>query len=213
MRAVPSRCIRRPGFIFVAFFAAFFLVASAGCADNAPVAAPTSTLPEKQPDGNSTGDAAEVDIPDYETDLELSAEEEEAVDGALVAFVGYIETINRVFSSGGEDMANDDKFARGDSLHALRESANDLKNDGQYMAGEYDYYDVRIQEIEIDSESTEQQSVQILYCSHDSNHAVVGVGGAMPSQSERSLTILHTATFKDGDWKISNQELWSKRCE
>ncbi|WP_166971228.1 hypothetical protein [Brevibacterium atlanticum] len=213
MRTGPSRDIRRPGFIVVVLSAVLILVALTGCDDNSPVAAPTSTLPEQEPDDDATDAGAEVDIPDYETDLDLSAEEKEAVDGALVAFVGYIETINRVFSSGGEDTNDDDKFAHGDSLQALRESANDLKKERQYMAGEYDFYDVRIHEVELDSESHKQRSVQILYCSHDSDHAVVNVGETMPSQKKRSLTILQTATLKDGDWKISNQELWSKKCE
>ncbi|WP_181275402.1 hypothetical protein [Brevibacterium oceani] len=213
MRTGPSRHIRRPGFIAVALFAALSLASLAGCGDNSPVAAPTATLPEQAPDYDSTDTGTEVDIPDYETDLDLSAEEKEAVDGALEAFVGYIETINRVFSSGGEDTNDDDKFAHGDSLQALRESANDLKTERQYMAGEYDFYDVRIHEVQLDSESPEQRSVQILYCSHDSDHAVVDVGATMPSQKKRSLTILQTATLKDGDWKISNQELWSKKCE
>jgi hypothetical protein len=217
MRTGSSRPIRRPGFIAVALFAALILVASAGCAANAPVAAPTSTLPEKQPESDSAGDTAddatEVDIPDYETDLDLSAEEEEAVDGALVAFAGYISTINRVFSSGGSDMQDDDKFARGESLNSLRESARDLKDEDQFMAGEYDFYDVRVQEVKLNQQSPEDESVKILYCSHDSGHAVVDAGESMPSQPKQSLTMLQTATRQDNAWKISNQELWSKKCE
>jgi hypothetical protein len=36
------------------------------------VAVPTSTLPEEQPDESSTDGTAEVEVPDYETDLDLS---------------------------------------------------------------------------------------------------------------------------------------------
>ncbi|WP_209373570.1 hypothetical protein [Brevibacterium renqingii] len=198
---------------FVAIFTVMALVGLAGCADSSPVAAPTSTLPQPQPSGQPTDAATDVDIPEYETDLDLTPEEEEAVDGALVAFVGYISTINRVFSSGGKDMHDVEVFASDKSLRSLRKSAADLENDGKYMAGEYDFYDVRIQNVNVASKPSENDSVSILFCSHDSEHAVVEVGKPMPSQAEQSLTILQTATKQNEHWKISNQELWSKRCE
>ena len=72
--------------MFVAVFSALSLVSVVGCADNSPVAAPTSTLPAEQPDAGSTDDPAEVAIPEYETDLDLDKEEKRAVEGALVAF-------------------------------------------------------------------------------------------------------------------------------
>jgi hypothetical protein len=210
MKTGSSRPFRRPALIVVALFAALALVALAGCADSSPVAAPTSTLPEQVPSDAAT---AEVDIPEYETELDLTAEEEEAVDGALEAFEGYIATINRVFSSGGKDTKNIDAFASEKSLRALQESADDLTRENKYMAGEYDFYDVRIHEVNTASDSSQSESVAILFCSHDSERAVIEVGKSMPSQTEQSLTILQTATKHDDRWKISNQELWSKRCE
>ena len=90
MRTGSSRPHRQPAQIFVAVFSALSLVSVVGCADNSPVAAPTSTLPAEQPDGGSADSPAEVAIPDYETDLDLDKEEKKAVEGALVAFVGYI---------------------------------------------------------------------------------------------------------------------------
>ena len=212
MKTGSSRLFRRPALIVAALFAALALAALTGCADSAPVAAPTSTLPETTGDGSST-DPTEVDIPEYETELDLTAEEEEAVDGALEAFVGYIATINRVFSSGGEDTKNIDAFASEKSLRALQKSADDLSRENKYMAGEYDFYDVRIHEVNTAPESSQGNSVAILFCSHDSKRAVIEVGKSMPSQTEQSLTILQTATKDDDRWKISNQELWSKRCE
>ncbi|SDS83655.1 hypothetical protein SAMN04489752_2644 [Brevibacterium siliguriense] len=213
MRTGSSRPHRRPAQIFIAVFSALSLAAVVGCADNSPVAAPTSTLPAEQPDTASTDDSAEVAIPEYETDLDLDNEEKKAVDGALVAFVGYIDTINRVFSSGGKDLNDIETYAAADSLDSLRQSANDLEKDSKYMAGEYDYYNVRVQSIAISADSSDKDSVKILFCSHDSKHAVVGKGKTMPSQPKTSLTILQTASKHNGDWKISNQELWSKKCE
>ncbi|MGC3021265.1 MULTISPECIES: hypothetical protein [unclassified Brevibacterium] len=213
MRTGTTRPHRRPALLFVALFAALSLLSLAGCAGSSPVAVPTSTLPEEQSDDSSTDGTAEVEVPEYETDLDLSEEEKEAVDGALVAFVGYIKTINRVFSSGGTDMKGIDTFAAKDSLRSLKDSANGLKKEDKYMAGEYDYYNLRIHETTLDSKSPEKDSVKILFCSHDSKHAVVKTGKSMPSQTSKSLTILQTASKHGGKWKISNQELWSEKCE
>ncbi|WP_423057416.1 hypothetical protein [Brevibacterium linens] len=213
MRTGSSRPHRRPAQIFVAVFSALSLVSVVGCADNSPVAAPTSTLPAEQPDAGSTDEPAEVAIPDYVTDLDLDKKEKKAVEGALVAFVGYIDTINRVFSSGGKDLNDVEDYAADDSLESLRQSAKDLEKDSKYMAGEYDYYNVRIQDVGTSSNPSDRDSVKILFCSNDSKHAVVDKGEPMPDQPRTSLTILQTANKHNGKWKISNQELWSKKCE
>lgn len=180
-----------------------------GCEDNSPVAAPTSTLPAAGPSaGTST-----PTVPEYTTDLDLTDDEKKAVDGALVAFEGYIKTMNRVFSSGGEDMEGVDKYAADSSLEALESSANELKKNGEYMAGEYDYFDLRVDEVKLKQDEAGSNEVTLLYCSNDSNRAVVKLGEPLPSQSPQSLTIRHTATEKDSGWVITNQELWSKSCE
>lgn len=188
-------------------------LALSGCEDHSPVAAPTSTLPAE---GSSTGSPAadpQPTVPAYETDLDLSAEETKAVEGALVAFEGYIATINRVFSSGGKDRKDAETFASENSLEALRNSAEELQDSGQYMAGEYDYYDVKVHEIDLGPEANRADSVIVLYCSHDSNHAVVDLDDPLPSQKPQSLTMKHTITKHGDSWKVSNQELWSKKCE
>lgn len=185
----------------------------AGCEDHSPVAAPTSTLPAKDASTPSPSSDSQASIPPYETDLDLTPEETEAVEGALVAFEGYIATINRVFSSGGKDYDNTETFARESSLEALKTSADELKDHDKYMAGEYDYYDVRIHEVALALDAKRADSVVVLYCSHDSNHAVVDLEEPLPSQKPQSLTMKHTITKRNDLWKVSNQELWSKKCE
>lgn len=181
-----------------------------GCADNSPVSAPTSTLPAPQPSET----ASSPSVPEYTTSLDLTDEEKEAVEGALVAFDGYVATMNRVFSSGGEDLKDADKFATDSSLEALKSSAQTLKDNKQYMAGEYDYYNVRVDSIDKKDRNSEQvDSVIILFCSNDSNRAVVDVGKPMPTQAPKSLTLKHTAVKDQSGWKIANQELWSKSCD
>lgn len=184
-----------------------------GCEDHSPVAAPTPTLPAKDSSPGSHAADSQPTIPAYETDLDLSPEETEAVEGALVAFEGYIATINRVFSSGGTDDQDAETFASDKSLEALKASANDLETNGQYMAGEYDYYNVRIYSISLEPDAKHASSVIVLYCSHDSKHAVVDLDESLPTQKPQSLTMQHTITNQGDVWRVSNQELWSKKCE
>src|SRR5699024_6596171 len=133
MKTGSSRPFRRPALIVVALFTALALAVLAGCADSSPVAAPTSTLPEQPGDG-ATADPAEVDIPEYETELDLTAAEEEAVDGALEALDGYIATLNEALSSGGVATEDIGDYSQGEALEALREDSSALKHDQQYMA-------------------------------------------------------------------------------
>lgn len=214
MKTGAKRRVRHRASACVAIALAVALpLALTACDDHSPVAAPTSTLPAQDPADDSSGETEKPSIPEYDTELDLNDEEKEAVEGALVAFEGYIETINRVFSSGGKDIEGAGDFADESSLDALVNSANELKANGQYMAGEYDFYDVRVQEIDMGSDQSKNGSVVLLYCSHDSKHAVVDLGDSMPEQPVQSLTMKHTATRQGPDWKISNQELWSKQCE
>ena len=211
MKTGSSRPFRRPALIVVALFTALALVALAGCADRSPVAAPTSTLPGQPGDG-ATADPAEVDIPEYETELDLTAAEEEAVDGALEAFVGYIATINRVFSSGGKDTANANFFARDESLESINSEAEEMRASNTYMAGEYNAYDVKVESVSIDEATPDKNIVSVLFCTKDSEWQVVPAGEALPSSEPRGLTMQYEITFADAEWKVANQHLRSKQC-
>ncbi|WP_436326473.1 IMS domain-containing protein [Brevibacterium sp. FAM 27836] len=211
MRTGTTRPHRRPALLFVALFAALSLLSLAGCAGSSPVAVPTSTLSEEQPDDSSTDGTAEVEVPKYETDLDLSEEEKEAVDGALVAFAGYIETINRVFSSGGKDSQHTETFARDGSLKSINSEAHEMRSTNTYMAGEYRAYDVQIESVEIDSAPADQK-VSVLFCTKDSEWSVVPDGEPLPSSSPKGLTMQYEITHTDEKWKVANQYLRSKQC-
>lgn len=183
-----------------------------GCEDHSPVAAPTSTLPAEDPsDGSSSADPKPT-IPAYETDLDLSPEETEAVEGALVAFEGYIATINRVFSSGGTDDKNTDKFARDGSLKSLETEAQSMRSKDQYMAGNYKFYDVQIESVALPDSDSDDDAVTILFCTRDSDWSVVSQGEPLPSVSPQGITMQHVVTKVDSEWKVANQYLRSKEC-
>ncbi|WP_210605240.1 hypothetical protein [Brevibacterium oceani] len=207
MRTGPSRHIRRPGFIAVALFAALSLASLAGCGDNSPVAAPTSTLPEQAPDDDATDTGTEVDIPDYETDLDLSPEEEEAVDGALVALDGYVTTLNETFSSGGYETDRIAKYAQGEALRSLREDSDDLRRDEQIMAGRFKIENREIQDIDL-----KEDRVTVLTCVDNSAFAKVAKGESLPKSAPEPLSVIFNTQRSGEEWKVDSQDLWSEPC-
>ena len=204
MKTGSSRPFRRPALIVVALFGALALVALAGCADSSPVAAPTSTLPEQVPSDAAT---AEVDIPEYETELDLTAEEEEAVDGALEALDGYIATLNEALSSGGVATEDIGDYSQGEALEALREDSSALKHDEQYMAGEFSIEDRVIHSIDPNI-----KQVTILTCVDNSAFAKVDNGSSLPTNDPQLLRVEFIAQLNDKLWKIDSQNLWSEPC-
>lgn len=208
MRTGSSRPTRRPALVFVAIFASLSLLSAAGCADNSPVAAPTSTLPEKQPGTDSTDPTAEVDIPEYDTDLDLNAEEEQAVEGALVALDGYIATLNQTFSSGGEEDSHISDFAQGEALKALRSDSKELQQSQKYMAGEFAIEDRFVHELDADA-----KQVTLLTCVDNGAFATVAQGQTLPSSEPEPLRVVFIAQQAKKQWKIDSQNLWSEPCD
>ena len=207
MRTGSSRPYRRPAQVFVAVFCALSLVSVVGCSDNSPVAAPTSTLPAQQPDGASTDDAAEVAIPDYETDLDLNKDEKKAVEGALVALDKYVATLNEAFSSGGQNTENLDASAKGEALETLERDSKELKKNQKHMAGEFRIEDRVVQDV-----GSGTDEVVILTCVDNSNFAEVGAGESLPDQDPEPLRVRFLAELDNSDWKIESQNLWSTPC-
>lgn len=207
MRTGSSRPYRRPAQVFVAVFCALSLVSVVGCADNSPVAAPTSTLPAQHPDASSTDDPAEVAIPDYETDLDLDQEEKKAVEGALVALDKYVATLNEAFSSGGQNTQNIDASAKGEALETLKQDSKELKKSRKYMAGEFRIEDRVIQDI-----GSETDEVTVLTCVDNSTFAEVSLGEPLPERDPEPLRVRFLAQLDSSDWKIESQSLWSTPC-
>ncbi|WP_350271152.1 hypothetical protein AAFP32_06675 [Brevibacterium sp. CBA3109] len=178
-----------------------------GCEDHSPVAAPTSTLPAKDPTAASPAADPQPTIPAYETELDLSPEETEAVEGALVALDGYVATLNRVFESGGSETELDDEFAAGDALKALSDDSDDLRKQGQYMAGEF-----RLQSRKVNKIASDQNQISILSCVDNAAFAQVGLGEELPDSAPEPLTVEFVAKADGEVWKVHSQNLWSEQC-
>lgn len=179
----------------------------AGCEDHSPVAAPTSTLPAKDASTPPPSSDPPASIPQYETDLDLNPEETEAVEGALVALDGYVETLNRLFASGGSETELNEQFASGDALKALRDDSRDLRKQSQYMAGEFRLQNRTIYEI-----ASDRSQVSILSCVDNAAFAQVDRGEKLPDAAPEPLTVEFVAEAAGHVWKVQSQNLWSEHC-
>lgn len=207
MRTGATRSRHRPALLFVALFSVFALVALAGCDDNSPVAAPTSTAPEPQPSSGSTNESAEVVIPEYETDLDLSDKEKEAVEGALVALDAYVAALNTAFSSGGKNTENIEASSEGEALKVLRADSKELQENQKYMAGEFKVTDRVVHKV-----SSDTDQVTILTCVDNAAFAEVDLGKSLPSSPPELLRVVFN-THRDGThWKVGSQGMWSEPC-
>lgn len=209
MKTGTGRPCRHP-VVLAAIFAGtlVFPLLLSGCDDHSPVAAPTSTLPAKDSSADPSGDQSTPSVPEYKTDLDLSAEEKKAVEGALVALDGYVETLNRAFSSGGKQSEKLDEFAKGDALVALKDDSESLNEKHQYMAGEF-----KLQSRKINSVNASASQVAVLSCVNNAAFAQVDQGQDLPDSKPQQLTVEFVAVIEDKDWKVESQDLWSEQCE
>ena len=173
------------------------------CADNSPVSAPTSTLPAPQPSDT----ASSPSVPEYTTDLDLTDEEKEAVDGALVALDGYVATLNRVFSSGGTDRTALDEFANGAALQTLTDDADDLQATNEIVVGKFEINQRSIKQVRNDA-----SEVSILTSVDNAKFKRQQQGSTFSPTASEPLTVEFVASSEDGSWKIISQDLWSEEC-
>ena len=211
MKTGSSRPFRRPALIVVALFTALALAALAGCADSSPVAAPTSTLPEQPGDG-AAADPAEVDIPEYETELDLTAAEEEAVDGALEAFVGYFRTVNEAYSGTYSAAKEFPNYASGDALESINGDVAVIKDGSFDFSGTVIPNMIRIDQVGSDEGAVEPNTVTVQFC-FDLSKWSLTPHNESPTTSEADLVTMQHKIRKDSDvWKVNEQTLRERKC-
>jgi hypothetical protein len=198
--------------MFVAVLSALSLVSVVGCADNSPVAAPTSTLPAQQPDGGSTDNPAEVAIPDYETDLDLDKEEKKAVEGALVAFDGYFQTVNQAYSG---DFAAAERFSDYASGEALKSVNGDVEviKDGTYeFTGDVTPSNIEIEKVVSESGTGSPNAVTVHFCFDLSTWSLLPKNESQTSDGDELVTMEHNIFKDSGNWKVAEQTLRERKC-
>lgn len=212
MRTGSSRPNRRPTQLFVAFFIALSLASVSGCADNSPVAAPTSTLPEQEPSGGSSDEATEVAIPEYETDLDLSDEEQEAVDGALVAFNGYFRTVNEAYSGSFRAADQFPKYASGDALKSINGDVAVIKDGSYTFSGTVMPSNIEIDKVETNQKDSDVDTVIVQFCFDLSKWSLLPRDKPPKTARNESVTMEHSVRKRSDVWKVAEQTLRERKC-
>lgn len=183
-----------------------------GCEDHSPVAAPTSTLPAKGSPANSPTADAQATIPAYETDLDLSPKETEAVEGALVAFEGFLTSINSAYSGNFDAIDNFSKYASGEALDSINDEANTVQTKQATFEGEITPLSVQIFKVSDSAKDRPPSSVIVHFCVDTSEWALTPVGEQPTKNPDGLVTMEHRVVLEGSNWLVEKQALWERKC-
>lgn len=183
-----------------------------GCEDHSPVAARTSTLPAQDPSTDSPGADPQPTVPAYETDLELSPEETEAVEGALVAFDGFFRSVNAAYSGNFESTAEFPKFASGDALESIKGDAQVVQDGSYRFTGTITPTKIAVARVETSHNSQDMNTVSVEFCFDLREWSLRPKDEQEAAAESDFVTMEHTITKTSDGWRVSEQSLKEKRC-
>lgn len=183
-----------------------------GCEDHSPVAAPTSTLPAS--DSSTASPAADPQpiIPAYETDLDLNAEETKAVEGALVAFEGFLTSINSAYSGDFDKIDEFPMYARGEALDSIEGEANSVQSNEATFEGAIKPLSVEIFEVADPTKEQDSSSVIVHFCVDTNDWALAQTGDQTPNNPDGLVTMEHRIVLEGDKWLVDKQSLWERKC-
>ncbi|MCD1284561.1 MULTISPECIES: hypothetical protein [unclassified Brevibacterium] len=187
-------------------------LALTACEDHSPVAAPTSTLPAQDPADDSSSETDKPSIPEYDTELDLNDEEKEAVEGALVAFEGFVSSIDSAYSGDFDQIAKFPEFARGDALVSIQEEAESVRSGATDFEGHIEPISVDVFDVSAPGNSKESSSVILHFCVDTSNWSMTPAGNSPTSNPDGKVTMEHQILLEDETWKVDQQDLWERKC-
>jgi hypothetical protein len=183
-----------------------------GCEDHSPVAAPTSTLPAKDSSTATPATDPQPTIPAYETELDLSPEETEAVEGALVAFEGYFRSVNSAYSGDFESAVDFPKFASGDALKSIRGDVQVVENGSYQFTGKISPSKVAIDDVKNTDDSKDVNMVSVNFCFDLTKWSLHPKNDADTTLESDLVTMEHTIKKTSDGWRVAEQSLIEKRC-
>lgn len=187
-------------------------LALSGCEDHSPVAAPTSTLPAEDSSKASPAADPQPTVPAYETDLDLSAEETEAVEGALVAFDGYFRSVNSAYSGDFETAVDFPKFASGDALDSIKGDVQVVENGSYQFTGKISPSKVAIDEVKNTDDSKHVNMVSVNFCFDLTKWSLHPKGDTNSTPDSDFVTMEHTIEKTSDGWRVTEQSLKEKQC-
>ncbi|WP_347031042.1 hypothetical protein [Brevibacterium paucivorans] len=183
-----------------------------GCSESLPQteAAPRPSEHEQSPAPTSEP-IPKFDVPEYTTDLDLTAEEMLAAEEALIGLQRYIFVSEQVMKSGGEDTLHIDSVSVGEAKEGLEETASDFRKDHTVLFGKLVTQDLHIHEMDRAPKKTEETTVSACLPKE-----TWGIRNANEDESEADYEdpyqMIWTLQKHGSSWKVSLQELYSEHC-
>lgn len=205
--------VRHQTSVIAALFFAFALVfVLSGCEDNSPVSAPTSTMPGSDSEPSPPNESNSHQIPEYETDLELNDEEKEAVEGALVAFEGFFQSINKAYSGEFQTAEDFPLYASGSALKSIDGDVDAIEDGSYQFTGEVVPSEVQVQKVQSSREEQETDSVTVTFCFDLSKWSLTPTNEETQPSDDEFATMEHVIVGNADGWTVSEQILKAHKC-
>ena len=183
-----------------------------GCSQELPQteAAPQPSEHEQSPTPTSEP-IPTFEVPEYTTDLDLTAEEMLAAEEALIGLQRYIFVSEQVMKSGGEDTLNIDVVSVGDAKEGLEETASDFRTDNTVLFGKLATQDLHIHEMDIGRKGKKETAISA--CLPEETWGIRKANEeASKDEYEEPFRMIWTLENRGSTWKVSIQELYSENC-
>lgn len=183
-----------------------------GCSHELPQteAAPRPSEHEQSPTPDSEP-IPKFDVPEYTTDLDLTAEEMLAAEEALIGLQRYIFVSEQVMKSGGEDTLHIDSVSVGSAKEGLEETASDFRNDHTVLFGKLVTQDLHVHEMNLRQKKTKETAVSA--CLPEETWGIRKTNEKESKDDyEEPFQMIWTLESHGSTWKVSKQELYSENC-
>ena len=183
-----------------------------GCSHELPQteAAPRPSAQEESPTPDSEP-IPKFDVPEYTTDLDLTAEEMLAAEEALIGLQRYIFVSEQVMKTGGEDTLHIDSVSVGSAKEGLEETASDFRNDHTVLFGKLVTQDLHVHEMNLRQKKTKETAVSA--CLPEETWGIRKTNEKESKDDyEEPFQMIWTLESHGSTWKVSKQELYSENC-
>lgn len=183
-----------------------------GCSHELPQteAAPRPSEHEQSPAPTSEP-IPKFEVPEYTTDLDLTAEEMLAAEEALIGLQRYIFVSEQVMKSGGEDTLHIDSVTAQEANDDLKSTAKNFRDGGWKLIGQLVTDDFFIHEVEVSNENAKTSAISACIPSEKWGIDEDPNDGKDPSMRDE-YRLVWDLQYKDSVWKVTTQELHDEQC-
>lgn len=183
-----------------------------GCSQELPQteAAPQPSEHEQSPTPTSEP-IPTFEVPEYTTDLDLTAEEMLAAEEALIGLQRYIFVSEQVMKSGGEDTLNIDSVTASEANEDLKNTAKNFREGGWRLTGQLVTNDFFIHELKVSSQNTRTSAISA--CIPGDKWGIdEDPNDGKDAEMREEYRLVWDLQYKDSAWKVTTQELHEEHC-